>query len=161
MKKTIANVTFTENGILVEKSYAENFEVFANRRIKEEKFTGELLDIAKRLAKTRMAHCYCMLHSHLANASHITPQIIAWEGGQFSVPVWEALEGILTLDDVRKLYPLQAQQLIRAMMFQVSNGWVYDYDDNWKKIPKSDIRVTEEFQNFITEHILVTISVNE
>lgn len=161
MKKTIANVTFTENGILVEKSYVENLEVLANRRIKKEKFTGELLDIAKRLAKARMAHCYNMLHSHLANASHITPQIIAWEGGQFSVPVWEALENILTLDDVRKLYPLQAQQLIRAMMFQVSNGWVYDYDDNWKKIPKSDIRVTEEFQNFITEYIFTELCVNE
>lgn len=155
MKKTIANVTFTENGILVEKSYAENFEVLASRKIKEEKFTGELLDIAKCLAKARMAHCYHMLHSHLANASHITASTIAWEGGQFQVPVWEALEGVIELDDVRNLEALQAQQLIRSMIFQVHNGWVYDYDANWKKIPNSDIRVTEEFQNFITEHILV------
>lgn len=162
MKKTIANVTFTENGILVEKFYAENFEVLASRRIKEEKFTGELLDIAKRLAKTRMAHCYHQLHSNLANATHITEQTIAWEGGCFQIPVWEALERVLVLDDVRKLDALQAQQLIRTMIFHVSNNWVYDYDANWKRIPSSDIRVTEAFQNFITKHMLVVkCNVNE
>lgn len=162
MKKTIANVTFTANGILVEKSYAENFEVLAGRRIKEEKFTGELLNIAKRLAKARMAHCYHQLHSNLANASHITEQTIAWEGGCFQIPVWEALERVLALDDVRNLDALQAQQLIRSMLFQNSNNWVFDYDSSWKKIPGSDIRVTEAFQQFITEHMLIVkCNINE
>lgn len=150
--KTVAGITFTETGILIEKSYQHDLTVY--RKLDESKFTGEYLEIAKRLAKTRMAHCKQQLHANLANATYITEHTIAWPGGHFSVPVYEALEGILELTDVRKLDKLQAQQLIRTMLLNNgANNYVYDYDENLKRCGK-DICVTEDFKNFITEHML-------
>lgn len=151
--KTIAGIQFTENGILVTKAYAESPETLAKRKYTEEMFE-KFLEIAKRLAKARLAHCYKQLYANLANATHVTPQEIAWNNGHFAVPVWESLEAILKLNDVRDLDALQAQQLIRANMEQHAD-WAYDYDENHNLIKNSDIRIPVEFKRFITEHILV------
>lgn len=154
--KTIAGIQFTENGVLIEKAYCEDqAELRGQHRIPEEKFTGELLEIAKRVAQYRMAHCFKQLHANLANAKVITPQSIIWKGGHFEVPVWEALEGILKLDDVRKLNRLQCQQLVRSMMFQATGYWLYKHDSNWNQLNDSEsIRLTDEFKMFVTEHFL-------
>lgn len=149
--KTVAGVTFTETGIFIEKSYQRDITTCV--KLNESKFTGEYLEIAKRLAKIRMAHCKQQLHANLANATYITEYAIAWQGGHFSIPVYEALEGILELTDVRKLNKLQAQQLIRAMLLNDANDYVDDYDENLKRCGR-DICVTEDFKNFITEHML-------
>ena len=152
--KTVAGITFTETGILIEKSYQHDTTVC--RELNESKFTGEYLEIAKRLAKTRMAHCKQQLHANLIHATYITEHTIAWKGGHFSVPVYEALEGILKLTDVRQLTELQAQQLIRAMLLNGANNYVYDYDENLKRCG-TDICVTEDFKNFITEHMILPL----
>lgn len=152
--KTVANLQFTESGVLVERPYSENYDVFSP--IKEEKFTGEFLEIAKRLAKTRMSHCYHLLHQNFAKATHITKEIIAWKGGKFQVFVWESLEKVLEITDVRELTTLQAQQLIRSILLNSNGSWVFDYDVNtWTKISGSDVRISEEFIQFITEQVLV------
>lgn len=148
--KTVAGITFTKTGILIEKSYQHDTTVC--RELNSSKFTGEYLEIAKRLAKTRMAHCKQQLHVNLANATYITEYVIVWEGGHFSVPVYEALEGILELTDVRKLNKLQAQQLIRAMLLNNANDYVWDCNENLKDYDTS-MCVTEDFKNFITEHM--------
>ena len=149
--KTVAGVTFTTTGVCIEKSYTNNLAVC--REVNESKFTGEYLVIAKRLAKTRMVHCEKLLHANLANADYIMEHIIAWSNGHFSVPTYEALEGILELNDARQLNKLQTQQLIRTMLLNGANNYVYDYDENLKKCGK-DICVTEDFKNFITEHMI-------
>lgn len=151
--KTIAGVKFTESGILVERKYND---VPMNRQINEENFTGKFLELAKRLAKYRMAHCYKQLHANLSRATRVTELEIAWEGGHFQVPVWESLVRILELKDVRDLDPLQAQQILRSIMFHCS-AWAYDHDTNtWEIIKESkDMHVSEDFKNFITEQILV------
>ena len=77
--KTIANIQFTDKGILIEKSYNEDTSVFSP--YKEELFTGDFLTIANRLAKQRMAECDKKLHSNLNKATHITQDMIAWKGG--------------------------------------------------------------------------------
>jgi hypothetical protein len=82
--------------------------------------------------------------------------VISWKGGHFSVPVWEALEGVLQIEDVRHLNELQCQQLIRAMLIDMETScWLYDYDSNWNRISKSDIRLLDEFKLFVTEHMLI------
>lgn len=151
--KTIAGIQFTENGILVTKAYVESPETLAKQGYSEEMFE-KFLDIAKRLAKARLAHCYKQLHANLAKATHVTQELIVWEGGHFSVPVWESLEAILQLNDVRDLDALQTQQLIRANMEQHTD-WAYDYDENYERIQNSDVRIPVEFKRFITEHILM------
>lgn len=147
--KQIAGVKFTENGILIERKYND---VPMGRRINEENFTGKFLKLAKRLAKYRMAHCYKQLHANLSRAIRVTNTEIAWEGGQFQVPVWEALEGILKLNDARDLNPLQAQQIVRSIMFRA-----HDHNTTtWEIIKESkEISVSEDFKNFITEQLLV------
>lgn len=151
--KTIAGVKFTESGILVERKYND---VPMGRQINEENFTGKFLELAKRLAKYRMAHCYKQLHANLSRAIRVTELEIAWDGGHFQVPVWESLERILELNDVRDLDPLQAQQILRSIMFHCSS-WAYDHDTTtWEVIKESkDMHVSEDFKNFITEQILV------
>lgn len=151
--KTIAGIQFTENGILVTKAYVKSPETLAKLQYTEEMFE-KFLEIAKRLAKARLAHCYKQLHANLANATHVTQEYIVWNNGHFSVPVWKSLEAILKLNDVRDLDALQAQQLIRANMEQHTD-WAYDYDENHNLIKNSDIRIPVEFKRFITEHILV------
>jgi hypothetical protein len=152
--KTIAGIQFTESGIVLERRYAGDDSVFAP--VDEKLYTGDYLRQAKRLAKIRMANCYKKLHTNMAAATHIKRDVIAWKGGHFSVPVWEALEGILKLEDVRNLTALQAQQLIRAIMLDQSGStWLYDYDKDYNKIPNSDIQLTEGFKVFITEQIFV------
>lgn len=152
--KIIAGIQFTENGVLIEKAYCHDNEGITCG-IPEEKFTGEWLEIAKRVAQYRMAHCFKQLHTYLANAKVITPQSIIWEGGHFEVGVWEALEAILKLDDVRKLNRLQCQQLVRSMMFQATGYWLYKHDSNWNQLKDSEsIRLTDEFKMFVTEHFL-------
>ena len=145
---------FTETGIMIERMYVQDHSV--KKMIAEDKFTGEFLDLSKRIIKARMAHCYCKLHSNLANAKHITEACIAWEGGHFNVGVWQELEKALELDDARKLNTLQCQQIIRAILLDEVGNWAYDYDTTtWTRFDKGDKHITQEFRNFITEQILV------
>ena len=150
--KKIAGIQFTETGIIVERPFVENPQA---RMFSEEMFTGKLLDIAKRIIKYRMAHCFNQLHANLARATHITKFEIAWPGGHFNIPVWEELEKALELDDVRKLNVIQSQQIIRAIMFGQCGTWMYDHDTTtWVKSDKNDIQMTDDFKLFITEHIV-------
>lgn len=153
--KTIAGIQFTESGIILEKKYTKDNSIF--EPINEKLFTGEYLIQAKRLAKLRMAKCYKKLYTNIAAATHITRDEVAWKGGHFSIPAWEALEEILKLEDVRNLTALQAQQLIRAIVLDLCGStWIYDYDKDHNKIPNSDIQLTEGFKVFITEQIFIT-----
>ena len=155
--KKIAGIQFTDTGVIIERSYCDcQPELLGLHCIDEEKFTGELLDIAKRIIKYRMAHCFKQLHANLANANIITPQTIAWNGGHFEVPVWEQMEAVLKLDDVRNLNRMQCQQIVRSMMFNATGYWLEDLDENWNRIKGNDIKVTDEFKMFITEQFLLT-----
>lgn len=159
--KTIAGIQFTNEGISIIRPYKEDAQT-ADFRLDEKLFTGEFVQQAKRLAKIRMANCYRKLHTNIATASHITNQMIAWKGGHFSVPVWEALEGVLHINDVRQLNVLQCQQLIRAIMIDKGGSdWLHDYDEDWKQIPNSDIHLTSEFKLFVTEQMLVGMACNK
>ena len=150
--KTIAGIQFTESGILIEKKYNTDNSVFPTPD--EGLFTGKFLDIAKRLAKYRMADCYRKLHSNLAKAKHISRDIIAWEGGRFNIDVWESLENILTLTNVRQLDLLQCQQLIRCMLLN-SRSWLYDHNtETWEEYKTGDIHLSDDFKLFITEHMI-------
>lgn len=154
MKKNIAGIMFTETGIMIEKSYQTDFTT--KKVFKDEMFKGDFLELAKRIIKARMAHCRQQLHVHLASATHITEEIIAWQGGHFNVKVWEELEKALELDDARKLNTIQCQQIIRAILLDNVGSWAYDYDmDTWTRFQNGDKRITEEFKNFITEQVLV------
>lgn len=153
--KTIAGIQFTNDGVAIVKPYVENIEVF--HTIAPELFTGEFLHLAKCIAKRRMMHCYKELHKNLAAATHIMPDMIAWDGGHFTVQVWKALEEVLTLDDARKLNVIQCQQLIRDMLLN-DRTWVYDYTENFEKVKDSGIHITEQFRMFITEQILLAHS---
>lgn len=152
--RTIAGLTFSNEGIVITRPYNDNPEAIFNNRPKEDVYTGKWLDLAKRLAKYRMASCYRKLHTNLAQATHITPDMIAWKDGRFTVGVWDALNDILSLNDVRKLTRLQTQQLIRARLFDKSGNWLYDHDESWNETREGDIYMDEGFILFLTEHIL-------
>lgn len=154
MKKNIAGILFTETGIMIEKSYQTDFKT--KKVFNDAMFKGDFLELAKRIIKARMAHCRQQLHVHLASATHITEEIIAWQGGHFNVKVWEELEKALELDDARKLSTIQCQQIIRAILLDNVGSWAYDYDmTTWTRFQNGDKRITEDFKNFISEQIFV------
>lgn len=154
MKKNIAGVLFTETGIMIEKSYQQDFET--KKVFKEEVFTGVFLILAQRIIKNRMMHCRQQLHIHLASATHIAEDLIAWQGGHFNVNVWLEMEKALELKDARELNTIQCQQIIRAMLLEQVGNWVYDVDmTTWTKCQEGDKKISEDFKNFITEQMLV------
>jgi hypothetical protein len=144
----IGEIEITNTGIRIELPFSEGSTPFFKKLD-----TSNFLKIAKCLAKARMAHCYkeLMLHIHEA---HRTPFIISWDGGHFSIPVYHALERVLELDDIYKLDALQTQQLIRAIVLNTSGMYVSDYEQH-QRIKGSDIKITNEFKLFLTEHQLV------
>lgn len=151
--KKIAGIVFTETGVMIERPYCDD-RIY--HQTKEEKYTGEWLEVAKYVIKYRMANCYHKLHSNLANATTITPHTIIWQGGHFGVPVWEQMEDILKLNDVRELNKMQCQQIIRSLMFDAPNYWLNDHDENWNVIKESkELKLTDEFKMLITELMLV------
>lgn len=154
MKKNIAGVLFTETGIMIEKSYQQDFET--KKVFKEEVFTGVFLMLAQRIIKNRMMHCRQQLHIHLASATHIAEDLIAWQGGHFNVNVWLEMEKALELKDARELNTIQCQQIIRAMLLGQVSSWVYDVDmTTWTKCKEGDKNISDDFKNFISEQILI------
>lgn len=154
MKKNIAGVLFTETGIMIEKSYQQDFET--KKVFKEEVFTGVFLMLAQRIIKNRMMHCRQQLHIHLASATHIAEDLIAWQGGHFNVNVWLEMEKALELKDARELNTIQCQQIIRAILLGQVGSWVYDVDmTTWTKCKEGDKNISEDFKNFISEQILI------
>lgn len=154
MKKNIAGVLFTETGIMIEKSYQQDFGT--KKVFKEEVFTGVFLILAQRIIKNRMMHCRQQLHIHLASATHIAEDLIAWQGGHFNVDVWQEMEKALELKDARELNTIQCQQIIRAMLLGQVSNWVYDVDmTTWTKCKEGDKNISDDFKNFITEQMLV------
>lgn len=150
--KTIAGINFTDTGILIERNYVENQDAVQAQVFSDEQLT-KFLKIAKRLAERRLQHCKLKLHANVARATHITPKLILWNGGRFNVKVYESLESILNLDDVRKLDILQSQQLIRCMLLQ-GTGWLYKIDEAGCDVRDGGIYCDEDFKLFITEHII-------
>lgn len=142
----IGEIEVTATGIRIELPFTETPVPFKKLD------TSNFLKIAKCLAKARMAHCYkeLMLHIHEA---HRTPFVISWDGGHFTIPVYQALEQVLELDDIYKLDSLQTQQLIRAIVLNTSGMYVSDYEQ-YQKIKGSEVRITNEFKLFLTEHQL-------
>lgn len=154
MKKNIAGVLFTETGIMIEKSYQQDFGT--KKVFKEEVFTGVFLILAQRIIKNRMMHCRQQLHIHLASATHIAEDLIAWQGGHFNVLVWQEMEKALELKDARELNTIQCQQIIRAILLGQVGNWVYDVDmTTWTKCKEGDKNISEDFKNFISEQILI------
>ena len=154
MKKNIAGVLFTETGIMIEKSYQQDFET--KKVFKEEVFTGVFLMLAQRIIKNRMMHCRQQLHIHLASATHIAEDLIAWQDGHFNVNVWLEMEKALELKDARELNTIQCQQIIRAILLGQVGNWVYDVDMiTWTKCQAGDEKISDDFKNFITEQMLV------
>ena len=154
MKKNIAGVLFTETGIMIEKSYQQDFEI--KKVFKEEVFTDVFLMLAQRIIKNRMMHCRQQLHIHLASATHIAEDLIAWQGGHFNVNVWLEMEKALELKDARELNTIQCQQIIRAILLGQVGSWVYDVDmTTWTKCKEGDKNISEDFKNFISEQILI------
>lgn len=154
MKKNIAGVLFTETGIMIEKSYQQDFGT--KKVFKEEVFTGVFLILAQRIIKNRMMHCRQQLHIHLASATHIAEDLIAWQGGHFNVLVWQEMEKALELKDARELNTIQCQQIIRAILLGQVGNWVYDVDMiTWTKCKEGDKNISEDFKNFISEQILI------
>lgn len=152
MKKIIAGIQFTEDGIAIIRPYVENPQL-CMYDVEESLFTGEFLEVSKRLVKSRMAHCFKSLHSNITNATHITEDMIAWKGGRFNVRVWKELEKVLDLKDARDLNQLQVQQILRSILLHNQN-WVYDYDENWNQCGK-DMHISEKYKVFITEMMVV------
>lgn len=69
----------------------------------------------RKMIERRIQHCESQLKNNLDNArATMTGQIVFWEGGHFSYPVWEALKEAIN-QPLDKWDRLIWQQIIRQM----------------------------------------------
>ena len=67
------------------------------------------------MIQKRLEHCEKQLEEHLYEAKSIcSGQVVVWEGGHFSVPVWDHLKQALE-QDLRDWNALVWEQIIRQM----------------------------------------------
>lgn len=108
---TVGNVAFTDEGVQVFIPYSESVEV-APKKITYEDIRPRMVAYCNR----RMRRCAARLGQNLATAKTVTQHFIAWNGGHFSVPVYQALQEFVNSQGDKKTFiPLILQQVLREM----------------------------------------------
>lgn len=119
---TVGNITFTEEGVVIKKAYSDMSEVDV---ISEEKRLSAL-KCALDYLKGRLAHCKKQLEENIVRAI-VTPHVVYWKGGHFSIPVYQHIEIVLSNPPAswNEVTPETAQQIVRALHFNKAENW-YD-----------------------------------
>lgn len=133
----VGNVIFTENGVQFCREYTtEGFQYSEDFKEMREK----ALKCALSYVKGRLTHCEEELQKNIATATYISPDVIAWKNGRFTVPVHKhlvdlikRLEGGANWEDLDER---DFQQILRALYFnsackgewfdQESKAWAFN-----------------------------------
>lgn len=106
---TVGNVAFTSEGVQVCIPYSQSSEAPA-RPLTYEDLRPRMVAYCNR----RMRRCAENLGQNLASAKEVTPEIVSWKGGHFSVPVYKVLKEFVDHRGDKKYFnALILQQIIR------------------------------------------------
>jgi hypothetical protein len=77
----------------------------------------QIADITTELIKNRVNHCISELKKHLPEAKAIndSKEVIAWEGGHFSVPVYKYMKEFLENPTFDNINIMIAEQALRQL----------------------------------------------
>ena len=130
----VGTVIFTENGVHFCKEYTqEGFQYLEDFKEKRE----DALKCALSYVKGRLAHCEEELQKHIATAIYVSPDVVAWKGGRFTVPVHKHLVDLVKrLEEGANWEDLDQrdyQQILRALFFNNSAGktWFDSETKSW------------------------------
>lgn len=121
----VGSVIFTENGVQFCKEYnQEGFQYSEDFKETREK----ALKCALSYVKGRLAHCEEELQKNIATATYVSPDVIAWKNGRFTVPVHKHLVGLVKrLEEGASWEDLNRedfQQILRALYFNsIKDEW--------------------------------------
>ena len=114
----VGNIEFTSKGVLIVRNYSSTEEVNAYLETSQHKISNETtLHIAKCAIKERIEHCKSELQKHFAEATLITQNQVIWNGGHFTIPVYQEMvdfveRDVHSWDDVS---PTMLNQILRAL----------------------------------------------
>lgn len=111
---TIGSFTFSDEGVC-QNSVPYSKEPFPIKRVDDKKFYFDV----RSLIQHRMLHCYAALDENFCWATYVSDQVIVWEGGHFSVPMYQAMKDWLATDP-GNVPQIIAQQALRQMFEEQS-----------------------------------------
>jgi hypothetical protein len=114
----VGSVIFTENGVQFCKEYTtEGFQYSEDFKEMREK----ALKCALSYVKGRLTHCEEELQKNIATATYISPDLVAWKNGRFTIPVHKHLVDLVKrLEEGASWEDLNErdfQQILRALYF--------------------------------------------
>lgn len=114
----VGGVIFTENGVQFCKEYTtEGFQYLEDFKEMREK----ALKCALSYVKGRLTHCEEELQKNIASATYVSPELVAWKGGRFTVIVHKHLVDLVKrLEEGASWEDLDKrdfQQILRALYF--------------------------------------------
>lgn len=122
----VGGVIFTENGVQFCKEYTtEGFQYLEDFKEMREK----ALKCALSYVKGRLTHCEEELQKNIATATYVSPELVAWKGGRFTVIVHKHLVDLVKrLEEGASWEDLKRedfQQILRALYFNnaCKNEW--------------------------------------
>lgn len=158
---TVGNVAFTDEGVQVFIPYSEPVEGAPVKRITYDDIRPRMVAYCNR----RMRRCASRLGQNLATAKTVTRDIIAWNGGHFSVPVYQALQEFVESRGDKKVFStLILQQVMREMK---EDKYIYENHldaDVWtwyNEEKRSHNVEADDLFEILTEMIIVTCNNEE
>lgn len=123
VKVMVGNIAFTETGISVVRPYMDTDELnnaCAELSKDREERSQRAFKVAKKAIEARLEHCKSELEKNLAKAVIVSSEGVAWKGGHFSLPVYQALEKCLERNPQKweDFNLLELQQVVRALHCQ-------------------------------------------
>lgn len=123
VKTMVGNIAFTESGISVVRPYMDTQELdnnYAELYKDREERAQKAFKVAKKALEARLEHCKSELEKNLPKATIVSSEYIAWKGGHFSLPVYQAMEKCLKRNPQKweDLNLLELQQVVRALHCQ-------------------------------------------
>lgn len=108
----VGNVLFTETGVSFTRAYGEE-----NTQQIEAKQLAKALECALDYVRGRMQHCVKELEKNIIAATCITPHVVVWKSGYFTVSAYQCMEKLVTRNPTRwdDLSVAELQQIIRAL----------------------------------------------
>ena len=114
----VGNIEFTSKSVSIVRNYSSTEEINKYYETSQRKVSNETtLHIAKCAIKERIEHCKSELQKHFADAILITNNQVIWDGGHFTIPVYQEMVDFIERDvhSWDEVSPTMLNQILRAL----------------------------------------------
>lgn len=153
---TVGNVAFTDEGVQVQIPYSEDGSIDLSRgkTITYEDLRPWLVAYCQK----RMKFCREKLQANIARATQVTPQVIMWPDGHFSVPVYKNLEFFVGSKGNKIEFNAGILQQVLRQMYSSEYIYKEDCDKEWYDLTRTSKIDAKTVYNVLTEIMIVSMS---